>query len=57
LRGILQPLTERRMMSPRGRAALEEALRLADPAQGHVLQEDPVLGVAAPSPDAGVASR
>jgi hypothetical protein len=57
LRGILQPLTERRMMSPRGRAALEEALRLADPAQGHVLREDPVLGVAAPSPDAGVASR
>jgi hypothetical protein len=34
------------MMSPRARAALQEALQLADPAQGHVLRDDPVLGVA-----------
>jgi NAD(P)-dependent dehydrogenase (short-subunit alcohol dehydrogenase family) len=54
LRGVLQPLAERRMTSPRARAALEEALQLADPAQGHVLHEDPVLGVASPPPGPGV---
>jgi NAD(P)-dependent dehydrogenase (short-subunit alcohol dehydrogenase family) len=57
LRGILQPLVERRMMSPRARAALEEALRLADPAQGHVRHEDPVLGVASPGPGVPAPSR
>jgi NAD(P)-dependent dehydrogenase (short-subunit alcohol dehydrogenase family) len=59
LRGILQPLAERRMMSPRARAALEEALQLADPARGHVLRDDPVLGVAssAPATEVSAASR
>ncbi|MEX2194779.1 MAG: short-chain dehydrogenase/reductase [Thermoleophilaceae bacterium] len=44
LRGIMQPLTERRAMSDR---RLAEALRLADPATGTTGDQDPVLGVAA----------
>ena len=46
LRGILQPLTERRSMRD-GR--LSEALRLADPAAGTTGNQDPLLGVAAES--------
>lgn len=45
LRGIIQPLTERRIM--RDPAALNEAMRLADPASGEVPEQDPLLGVAA----------
>lgn len=44
LRGLLQPLTERRSMRDR---RLSEALRLADPAAGTTGEQDPVLGVAA----------
>jgi NAD(P)-dependent dehydrogenase (short-subunit alcohol dehydrogenase family) len=43
LRGLVQPLTERRMMSD---PDLSEALRLADPASGNVADQDPLLGVA-----------
>jgi NAD(P)-dependent dehydrogenase (short-subunit alcohol dehydrogenase family) len=45
LRGIIQPLTERRIM--RDPAQLSEAMRLADPASGNVPEADPLLGVAA----------
>jgi NAD(P)-dependent dehydrogenase (short-subunit alcohol dehydrogenase family) len=44
LRGLLQPLTERRAMRS---AELQEALRLADPANGALDGQDPILGVAA----------
>jgi NAD(P)-dependent dehydrogenase (short-subunit alcohol dehydrogenase family) len=45
LRGVLQPLIERQTLaSPAG---LTEALRLSDPANGQLGEEDPVLGVAA----------
>ena len=44
IRGIMQPLTEARVMRSR---ALPEALRLADPANGGLEGQDPVLGVAA----------
>lgn len=44
LRGILQPLTERRAMKSEH---LAEALRLADPAHGGGEQDDPVLGASA----------
>ena len=47
LGGILQPLTERRIM--RDQAQLGEAVRLADPASGNVPEADPLLGVSAPS--------
>lgn len=44
LRGLLQPLTEARTMrSPE----LRDALRLADPANGALEGQDPILGVAA----------
>jgi NAD(P)-dependent dehydrogenase (short-subunit alcohol dehydrogenase family) len=45
LRGLLQPLTERRLLREPGE--LTEALRLADPASGSVPEQDPLLGVAA----------
>ena len=45
LRGIIQPLTERRIM--RDPTQLSEAMRLADPASGNVPDADPLLGVAA----------
>jgi NAD(P)-dependent dehydrogenase (short-subunit alcohol dehydrogenase family) len=45
LRGILQPLTERRML--RDSAQLTEAMRLADPSPESIAAADPVLGVAA----------
>jgi NAD(P)-dependent dehydrogenase (short-subunit alcohol dehydrogenase family) len=46
MRGLIQPLGERRAMrSP----ALAEALRLADPANGALEGQDPLLGVAAPT--------
>jgi len=45
LRGLIQPLTERRML--RDSAQLSEAMRLADPASGNVGEQDPLLGVAA----------
>jgi NAD(P)-dependent dehydrogenase (short-subunit alcohol dehydrogenase family) len=44
LRGILQPLAERRSMKSE---RLPEALRLADPAHGGGRQDDPVLGASA----------
>jgi NAD(P)-dependent dehydrogenase (short-subunit alcohol dehydrogenase family) len=45
LRGLLQPLTERQMLAnPDG---LAEALRISDPANGQLTEEDPILGVAA----------
>lgn len=44
LRGILQPLTERRAMKS---SHLPEALRLADPEQGGGERDDPVLGTSA----------
>jgi NAD(P)-dependent dehydrogenase (short-subunit alcohol dehydrogenase family) len=43
-RGVLQPLTEMRVMRSR---RLAEALELADPANGGVEAQDPLLGVAA----------
>jgi NAD(P)-dependent dehydrogenase (short-subunit alcohol dehydrogenase family) len=46
LRGVMQPLTERRSMRD---SRLSEALRLADPAAGATGNQDPVLGVAAES--------
>lgn len=52
LRGILQPLSEARMLRF-GRADLAEAVRLANPATGADRPEDPVLGSAglvAPDP-------
>ncbi|HEY1457034.1 MAG TPA: short-chain dehydrogenase/reductase [Solirubrobacteraceae bacterium] len=45
LRGILQPLTERRML--RDTSQLSEAMRLADPASGSTPEQDLELGVAA----------
>jgi NAD(P)-dependent dehydrogenase (short-subunit alcohol dehydrogenase family) len=45
LRGLLQPLTERRVLGEPERVA--EAIRLADPASGAVAEQDPMLGVAA----------
>jgi NAD(P)-dependent dehydrogenase (short-subunit alcohol dehydrogenase family) len=48
MRGFLQPLTERRVMSD---PDLAEALRLADPASGEVPEQNPLLGVAARSLD------
>ncbi len=45
LRGLLQPLVERRMLSEPERVA--EAIRLADPASGNVADQDPLLGIAA----------
>jgi NAD(P)-dependent dehydrogenase (short-subunit alcohol dehydrogenase family) len=45
LRGLLQPLTERQMLAnPDG---LAESLRLSDPANGQLADEDLLLGVAA----------
>jgi NAD(P)-dependent dehydrogenase (short-subunit alcohol dehydrogenase family) len=43
-RGFMQPLTEMRAMRSR---KLPEALRLADPANGGLDGQDPILGVAA----------
>jgi len=45
LRGLLQPLTERQTASDN--QAMAEGLRLADPANGLLSEEDPLLGVAA----------
>ncbi len=45
LRGLLQPLLERRILDEPARVA--EAIRLADPASGSVAEQDPILGVAA----------
>ena len=45
LRGILQPLTERRIL--RNTTGLSEAMRLADPASSDVPEADPLLGVSA----------
>jgi NAD(P)-dependent dehydrogenase (short-subunit alcohol dehydrogenase family) len=45
LRGLLQPLTERQTASDE--QAMAEGLRLADPANGQLSEEDPLLGVAA----------
>ena len=45
LRGVLQPLIERRL--ERSSAELVEAMRLADPASGAIAELDPQLGVAA----------
>jgi len=44
IRGVMQPLTELRMMRSKD---LPEALRLADPANGGLDGQDPILGVAA----------
>lgn len=54
LRGVLQPLTERRLARS---AALREALRLADPAQGALEGQDPTLGVAAKAKRPGLATK
>jgi NAD(P)-dependent dehydrogenase (short-subunit alcohol dehydrogenase family) len=43
LRGILQPLIERRALSDQ--AQLSEAIRLADPSTGNDAAEDPLLGI------------
>jgi len=45
LRGVLQPLIERRVLGEPERVA--EAIHLADPASGSVSGQDPILGVAA----------
>jgi NAD(P)-dependent dehydrogenase (short-subunit alcohol dehydrogenase family) len=45
LRGLIQPLIERRVM--RDPAPLAESLRRADPANGETPEQDPLLGVAA----------
>jgi NAD(P)-dependent dehydrogenase (short-subunit alcohol dehydrogenase family) len=45
LRGIIQPLTERRIL--RDPAQLSEAMRLADPASGDLPEQDPLLGISA----------
>jgi len=45
LRGVLQPLIEKRTLSDP--AHLAEGLRLSEPAPGNVDEEDPLLGVAA----------
>ena len=44
LRGLIQPLTERRIL--RDPAQLSEAMRLADPVAGNV-EHDPLLGISA----------
>lgn len=44
IRGIMQPLIELRAMRSKD---LAEAIRLADPANGGLEGQDPVLGVAA----------
>jgi len=49
LRGIIQPLTELR--ASRTRKALTEAIRLADPANGALEGQDPILGVSAAGRD------
>lgn len=48
-RGIIQPLTELRVR--RSGKQLTEAIRLADPANGALEGQDPVLGVAASVPE------
>jgi hypothetical protein len=45
LRGLLQPLVERRILREPERMA--EAIRLADPSSAAVAEQDPLLGVAA----------
>lgn len=45
LRGLLQPLTERQTLADTD--GLAEALRISDPANGQLTEEDPILGVAA----------
>jgi NAD(P)-dependent dehydrogenase (short-subunit alcohol dehydrogenase family) len=45
VRGILQPLVERRTLADQ--ATLAEAMRLAEPASGNTDNEDPILGVSA----------
>ena len=50
LRGIIQPLTERRIL--RDPAQLSEAMRLADPASGNLPEQDPMLGISAQAIDA-----
>jgi NAD(P)-dependent dehydrogenase (short-subunit alcohol dehydrogenase family) len=45
LRGLVQPLTERRVLADP--AGLTESMRLADPASGEASEEDMLLGVAA----------
>jgi NAD(P)-dependent dehydrogenase (short-subunit alcohol dehydrogenase family) len=50
LRGVIQPLTERRIM--RDQAQLSEVMRLADPASGVLPDQDPILGVAAQAVEA-----
>jgi NAD(P)-dependent dehydrogenase (short-subunit alcohol dehydrogenase family) len=45
LRGIIQPLAERRIL--RDPATLSEAMRLADPASGNLAEQDPLLGISA----------
>jgi NAD(P)-dependent dehydrogenase (short-subunit alcohol dehydrogenase family) len=45
LRGIVQPLSERRMQSETG--SLEEAMRLSDPSSSNAAEMDPALGVSA----------
>jgi NAD(P)-dependent dehydrogenase (short-subunit alcohol dehydrogenase family) len=45
LRGIIQPLAERRIL--RDPATLSEAMRLADPASGNLPEQDPLLGISA----------
>ena len=45
LRGVLQPLVERRVLREPERLA--EAIRLADPSSAAVAEQDPLLGVAA----------
>ncbi|HEY2282000.1 MAG TPA: short-chain dehydrogenase/reductase [Solirubrobacteraceae bacterium] len=45
LRGLLQPLAERRLLREPERLA--EAIRLADPASSSVAEQDPLLGVSA----------
>jgi NAD(P)-dependent dehydrogenase (short-subunit alcohol dehydrogenase family) len=45
LRGLLQPLVERRVLGEPERLA--EAIRLADPTSSSVAEQDPLLGVAA----------
>lgn len=52
LRGIAQPLSER-LTTTRDRAALAEALRLADPATGADHAEDPLMGAAGHSAGRG----
>lgn len=49
LRGLLQPMAERRIMGEPERLA--EAIRLADPSSGAIADQDPVLGVAAQALD------